>query len=85
MLEVLAPWFEQIVLTQPISSPPDRAWSLEEVRQFAQNQNISVIVEPDFTKAIEMVSRLDGLKVVTGSFHTVGDAMLLLGIDPLKF
>jgi dihydrofolate synthase/folylpolyglutamate synthase len=39
-------------------------------------------VEPDFGKALERVQARAGTVIVTGSFHTVGDVMQELGMEP---
>jgi dihydrofolate synthase/folylpolyglutamate synthase len=46
--------------------PPHAAWTLV----------------PDFAEAVEKVQEGAGTILVTGSFHTVGDVMTALGIDP---
>jgi folylpolyglutamate synthase/dihydropteroate synthase len=42
-----------------------------------------VDVEGDLGKALELGRSAGGTTLVTGSFHTVGDAMSLLQIAPL--
>jgi dihydrofolate synthase/folylpolyglutamate synthase len=43
----------------------------------------TAIVEEDFDDAISTASSLAATVLVTGSFHTVGDAMARLQVDPL--
>ena len=38
---------------------------------------------PDFDKAIRIAQSQPGTMLVAGSFHTVGDAMARLQVDPL--
>ncbi len=85
MIEALAPVATRIIITQPTTAPADRAWDVDKVISFVSDLGLEYQREDDFRAAIELAKGTEGLKVVTGSFHTVGDAMLLLGIDPLKF
>lgn len=84
---MLPPLFSRVdtaILTQPPSAPPERRW--DPVQAADQVEAIThVRVVPDFVQAMERAqSRVgDGTIVVTGSVHTVGNAMHLLGIDPL--
>ena len=41
------------------------------------------VLERDFDRAIDIASGLAATVLVTGSFHTVGDAMTRLQVDPL--
>ena len=50
---------------------------------YAQARGWEGVLEPDFDRAIEVASRLAATVLVTGSFHTVGDAMARLQVDPL--
>jgi dihydrofolate synthase/folylpolyglutamate synthase len=84
MLKLLAPAVDGLVLTRAPSAPPDRAWSLEDVAAWAGGAGLSARVEPDFGAALHGAARRAETVLVTGSFHTVGDAMARLpGIDPL--
>jgi dihydrofolate synthase/folylpolyglutamate synthase len=42
-----------------------------------------VISEPDFDRAIDRAKAVAKTVVITGSFHTVGDAMARLNVDPV--
>ena len=42
-----------------------------------------MISEPDFDRAIEHAQSIAKTVVITGSFHTVGDAMARLNVDPV--
>jgi dihydrofolate synthase / folylpolyglutamate synthase len=67
MLQILQPVVDRLVLTVPPSIPVMQRWSLEEMGP-------DVSFEPDFERALHDVQ--DGAEsvLVTGSFHTVGDA-----------
>jgi dihydrofolate synthase/folylpolyglutamate synthase len=84
MLTLLAPSVDGIVLTRAPSAPDNRAWSPEEVLAWARSRGLLVELEPDFETAL-FASRAGAATVlVTGSFHTVGDAMARLpGLAPL--
>ena len=62
----------------------DRAWDLDEVSRWARERGIAAAVEPDFAGALDGAARRAATVLVTGSFHTVGDAMSRLpGAPPL--
>ena len=83
---MLPPLFEmarEAVLTQPPSIPPERRWDpLEAAGAVKTRPNLHILA--NFQEAMEMVRRVagKGTVLVTGSHHTVGDAMNSLGILP---
>jgi dihydrofolate synthase/folylpolyglutamate synthase len=79
MITALAPAVANLVLVAPPSAPPARAWNPVEAETFAQSSGFEVRVQPDFDAAIRDAEQADGTTVVTGSFHTVGDALVALG------
>ena len=83
MIEILAPVSEQLVLTIAPSAPATRHWNLDEVAAFAADKRISCVIEPDFDVALRTITGQAGKKLITGSFHTVGDAMYRLQVSPL--
>jgi dihydrofolate synthase/folylpolyglutamate synthase len=82
MIDALAPIASRFIITQPLSAPPERAWDPLQAAAHANACKVPVSLDPDFRVAIERAEGLPGTKVVCGSFHTVGDAMRILGIDP---
>ncbi|HEY8311358.1 MAG TPA: hypothetical protein VIG47_12415, partial [Gemmatimonadaceae bacterium] len=82
MIDILAPVANQFIITQPLSAPPERAWDPMKAAAHANECKVRVSLDLDFRVAIDRAESLPGTKVVCGSFHTVGDAMSLLGIDP---
>lgn len=54
-----------------------------QIYQFAEERGWKVRVEPDFDRALDVVSREAATVLITGSFHTVGDAMSRLQVSPL--
>jgi dihydrofolate synthase/folylpolyglutamate synthase len=80
MLAAVSGAVDRLWVTLPPSTPPGRAWSLDDVRQSFPNAT----VESDFAAALEGVQRGGATMLVTGSFYTVGDAMARLpGFAPL--
>jgi dihydrofolate synthase/folylpolyglutamate synthase len=83
VMAALAPVVDVFVLTNAPTAPASRAWRVEEAHDHAVAMGWSVVVEPDFDDAITTASSLAATVLVTGSFHTVGDAMARLQVDPL--
>jgi dihydrofolate synthase/folylpolyglutamate synthase len=80
MIEGIASVVQRVWVTVAPSAPPDRVWSLAAVAADFPD----VIVEADFDRALRLVQDGAGTTLVTGSFHTVGDAMARLpGFAPL--
>lgn len=84
MLQVLGSAVDRLVLTRAPSAPPERAWDLDEVVAWARAQGLAAAGQPDFGAALDGAARDGATVLVTGSFHTVGDAMARLpGAPPL--
>lgn len=83
IVEALAPEADRFIMTVPPSGPPDRTWDPRAAAAHANSHKIPTVIEPDFDAALARARALPGTKLVTGSFHTVGDAMVRLGIDPV--
>lgn len=73
------------VLTQPPSAPPERRWD-PAVAAAVVGEPCPVSVEEDFVGALAEARRVagTGTVVVTGSCHTVGSALSVLGLEPLR-
>lgn len=82
MLAALAGIADRIVLTSPPSAPPHRRW--DPVVASGALPPGSAVVVPELADALEFARAgvREGTILVTGSFHTVGDAMSLLGLAP---
>jgi dihydrofolate synthase/folylpolyglutamate synthase len=79
MLDLLAPAVDRLVLTVPPSVPVLQRWSVNDVsgRPVAE-------FEPNFDAALQQVQDGAATVLVTGSFHTVGDALSRLpGFAPV--
>jgi len=83
MLLALSRVVDHFVLTMAPTAPASRAWNLAEVRRFAADHGISAESVDDFDVALARAQSGDGTVLVTGSFHTVGDAMERLQVSPL--
>jgi dihydrofolate synthase/folylpolyglutamate synthase len=49
---------------------------------FAHSESLQAEIEPDIDAALDSAEKSSGTVVVTGSFHTVGDAMSRLQVSP---
>lgn len=78
---------DAMVLTLPPTAPEDRTWDPDAVLREIVTSHTRV--ERDFQAALERVHALaaagPGTILVTGSFHTVGDALIALGRAPAGF
>lgn len=88
MLEMLRPVVDAIVLTVPPSIPVMQRWSAVDFDGPADRRGgtvgPSVSFEPDFERALQDIQDGAETVLVTGSFHTVGDAMARLpGFAPV--
>jgi len=79
MMTVLSRAVDEIVLVAPPTAPASRAWNPDQALAFARGQSINARIDRDFADAVTRGGRADGTVVVTGSFHTVGDAFMVLG------
>jgi dihydrofolate synthase/folylpolyglutamate synthase len=83
MISQLATRVDRFVLTAPPSVPADRAWALDDAVAFARSHGWAAEVEADFDRALARSSEGAEATLITGSFHTVGDAMARLQVSPL--
>ncbi len=89
MLALLEKVVDRLFLCQPPTAPAERRWSLAEVGEWIRSRNRAgsaggIEIEPDFDAALKTVQKGAATVLVTGSFHTVGDAMARLpGFAPL--
>jgi dihydrofolate synthase/folylpolyglutamate synthase len=83
MIESLAGVATEIIATTPPTAPAERRWHLEDVSRFAREAGIDLRAVADFDAAVRMATAdPTQTTVITGSFHTVGDAMARLGVNP---
>jgi dihydrofolate synthase/folylpolyglutamate synthase len=84
MLTGLGMVADALVLTVASSAPESRRWNPDEVGAWAREQGLPPTrVIPDLQSALGRASTMapHGTVVVTGSVHTVGDAMKLLDLS----
>jgi dihydrofolate synthase/folylpolyglutamate synthase len=82
MIRALQPVVDEFVLTIAPTAPDNRVWDLDDVASFVRDEGISAQRVADFDTALERARAHGGTTLVTGSFHTVGDAMLRLQVSP---
>jgi dihydrofolate synthase/folylpolyglutamate synthase len=82
MLQALGGAVDHFVLTNTPTAPASRAWVASEALAFARASGYSAELEPDFDAALALAPTRGATVLVTGSFHTVGDAMSRLAVSP---
>lgn len=87
MLSLLTEGADQLILTTPPSAPRGRSWDPERALEILPSGRGRVV--HDFSTALEAArqaagatARGGGTILVTGSFHTVGNALAVLGLAP---
>ena len=83
ILRALGTVADRILVTAAPTAPRSRAWSLLEVEAWARASKLPVERVDDFDTALQLADASGATILVTGSFHTVGDAMERLQVDPL--
>jgi dihydrofolate synthase / folylpolyglutamate synthase len=83
MMRVLSGVASRFVLTMAPTAPASRAWNLDDASAFARTLGVDVEVNADFAAALGRADAGAGTVLVTGSFHTVGDALALLQVSPM--
>jgi dihydrofolate synthase/folylpolyglutamate synthase len=83
ILDALARHVDRVVLTLAPSAPATRAWRVEDAFGYASARGMAAECVGDFGLALERAQAGAGTTLVTGSFHTVGDAMVRLQLTPL--
>lgn len=82
ILDVIAPEVDELVLTDAPTAPASRAWRLDDALAYARSRGMPATALHDFDAALAR-ARDAATTLVTGSFHTVGDAMARLQLSPL--
>jgi dihydrofolate synthase/folylpolyglutamate synthase len=86
MLAELSGEVDRAVLTVAPSLPEGQRWAGPELSGWTDERVIGqpVVFEPDFARALDLVQEGAATTLVTGSFHTVGDALAALpGFAPV--
>ncbi len=74
---------DRFVLTNAPTAPESRAWSIDDAYGWARECGFDVTMERNFDFALAQASVSGATVLITGSFHTVGDAMERLQVNPL--
>jgi dihydrofolate synthase/folylpolyglutamate synthase len=82
IIQALGPVVDRFLFTNAPSAPVDRRWDPAEALTFARSQGFEADLEPDLGVALERGESSSGTLIITGSFHTVGDAMSRLQVSP---
>ena len=82
MIAALAPVVDHFVLSVAPTAPATRLWDPANALEHARGLGASAELVPDFDAAIQRADSVGATVVVTGSFHTVGDAMARLQVAP---
>ena len=82
IIRELAPAVDRFLFTTAPSAPAERKWDPAKALTFAKAQGFSAELEPDMDTALTLAQKDSGTVLVTGSFHTVGDAMSRLQVSP---
>jgi len=83
IMEQLAPVVSGFILTMAPSAPASRAWDPSAALAFAASRGWSAEVMAEFDCALDHATDSGATVLVTGSFHTVGDAMARLQASPV--
>jgi dihydrofolate synthase/folylpolyglutamate synthase len=82
IIRELAPAVDSFLFTNAPSAPPERQWNPAEAVAFAKEQGFAAEMEPDMDAALGRAEKSSATVLITGSFHTVGDAMSRLQVSP---
>lgn len=82
IMRALAPVVDHFVLTIAPTSPASRTWDLPEPMAYARENGWPAVLIRDFGRAVDNASKGLETVLITGSFHTVGDAMARLEVSP---
>jgi dihydrofolate synthase/folylpolyglutamate synthase len=83
MIDALSPVVDLFILTNAPTAPASRAWSLADALAYATERGYRAVAVNDFNDALRRAESEGATTLVTGSFHTVGDAMARLQVSPL--
>jgi dihydrofolate synthase/folylpolyglutamate synthase len=83
VMSALSSVVDQWICTIAPSAPVERLWNPEAAATFAQGIGARAEAIADFDAALAAARLRIGTVLITGSFHTVGDAMSRLQVNPL--
>jgi dihydrofolate synthase/folylpolyglutamate synthase len=82
IIRELAPVVDRFIFTNAPSAPMERRWDPARAQRYADSEGFNADLEPDLDVALARGEGQSETLVVTGSFHTVGDAMSRLQVSP---
>jgi dihydrofolate synthase / folylpolyglutamate synthase len=82
IISELAPVVDRFIFTNAPSAPADRMWDPAHAQRYADSEGFDADLEPDLDVALARGEGQSATLIVTGSFHTVGDAMSRLQVSP---
>jgi dihydrofolate synthase/folylpolyglutamate synthase len=82
IIRELAREVDGFVFTNAPSAPVERRWDPAAAHAFASSEGFASDLEPDIEVALERGQKHSATLLITGSFHTVGDAMSRLQVSP---
>jgi dihydrofolate synthase/folylpolyglutamate synthase len=83
IMDALSAQVDAFVLTNAPTAPASRAWDATTALAHAREAGWRAELRADFDDALAVAAREGATVLVTGSFHTVGDAMARLQVDPV--
>ncbi len=81
IMRALEPVVQHFILTNAPTAPASRAWDIPEPLAYARDNGWSAEGLRDFDRALVRADAEGATVLVTGSFHTVGDAMSRLEVS----
>jgi dihydrofolate synthase / folylpolyglutamate synthase len=81
MMNELSPAVDSIILTKPASAPAERVWNPADALEYGTQRGWRVMLVEDVAQAVQLAAGEAATVVITGSFHTVGDATLSAGLQ----
>jgi dihydrofolate synthase / folylpolyglutamate synthase len=82
IISELAPVVDRFIFTNAPSAPAERRWDPALAQRYADSEGLNVDLDPDLDVALARGEGQSATLIVTGSFHTVGDAMSRLQVSP---
>jgi dihydrofolate synthase/folylpolyglutamate synthase len=82
IIRELATVVDRFLFTNAPSAPVERRWDPAIAQTFADLEGFNADLEPDLDVALARGEGQSETLIVTGSFHTVGDAMSRLQVSP---
>jgi dihydrofolate synthase/folylpolyglutamate synthase len=82
IIRELATVVDRFLFTNAPSAPAERRWDAAAAQRYADSEGFNADLEPDLDVALARGEGQSETLVITGSFHTVGDAMSRLQVSP---